>query len=96
MTIVEVNNCLPILHLSKTMVHIYTTGKTIHQFSIGCMINYSLKFNNASRTQVEKYLGDSFSIRKMKTIKNCLMKKNTSVMKIITIYENNGKIPQNI
>ena len=37
--IVGVNYCLPILNLSKIMVHIYTTGKTINQFSIGYMIN---------------------------------------------------------
>ena len=28
----------------------------------------------------------------MKAIKNCLMKKNTSVMELIMIYENNGEI----
>ena len=35
MPIVGVNYCLPILHLYKIMVHIYTTEKTIHQFAIG-------------------------------------------------------------
>ena len=74
------------------MVHIYTTGKTINQFSIGYMINPSLKFNNAFRTKVEKLLGDYFSIRTMKNINNCLTKKNTSVMTPIMIYENNGEI----
>ena len=73
------------------MVHIYTTGKTIHQFAIGYMINPSLQFNKIFKTQVEKCLGYYFSIRKMKTIKNCLMKKNTSVMALIMIYENIGK-----
>ena len=42
--IVGVNHCLPILHLSKRMVHIYTTGKTIHKFAIGYMIKPSLQF----------------------------------------------------
>ena len=51
------------------MVHIYSTGKTINQFSIGYVINPSLKFNNAFRTQVETFSGDYFSIRTMKTIK---------------------------
>ena len=54
MPIVGVNHCLPILHLSKIMVNIYTTGKTINQFAIGYMINPSLKFNNTFITQVEK------------------------------------------
>ena len=69
------------------MVHIYTT------VLIGYMINPSLKFNNLFITQVEKCLGCSFSISKMKTIKNCLIKKNTSIMALIFIYENNEDIP---
>ena len=72
------------------MVHIYTTETNIHKFSIGYMINPSLKSNNESRIQVENFLGDYFSIRAMKNIKNCLMKKNTSVMTLIMIYENIG------
>ena len=32
----------------------------------------------------------------MKTIKNFLMKKNTSVMGKIMIYENNGEIPKTV
>ena len=91
-----VDHQLPILYLFKKMVHIYTPGKTMNQFAIGYMINTSLKFNNAFRTQVEKYLGVSFYIRTMKNIKNCLMKKNTSIMEIITIYENNEEIPKQI
>ena len=51
------------------MVHIYTTGKTIHQFAIGYMINPSLEFNKTFKTQVEKCLGYSFSIGTIKTIK---------------------------
>ena len=39
MPIVGVNYCLPILNMSKRMVHIYTTGKTMNQFEIGYMIN---------------------------------------------------------
>ena len=62
------------------MVHIYTTGKTINQFLIVYMINPSIKFNNAFRTQVENFMGVSFSISRMKIIKNYLMKKNTSIM----------------
>ena len=74
------------------MVHIYTTGRTINPFAIVYMIKPSLKFNNAFRIQVEKCLGYSFSIRTIKTIKNDLMKKNTSAMVLIMIYENNGEI----
>ena len=84
--IVGVNHRLAILHLSKRMVHNYTTEKTIHQFTIGYMINPSLNFNKIFRTQVENFLGCSFSNLIMKTIKNCLMNKNTSVMALIMIY----------
>ena len=76
------------------MIHIYITGKTIHQFAIGCMINPSLKFNNVFITQVETFVGYYFSIRTMKNITNFLMKKNTSVMALIMIYENNEEIPK--
>ena len=92
MSIVGANHCLPILHLSKIMIHIYTTGKTIHQFAICYKIKPSLNCNKVSKTQVEKCLGCSFSIRTVKTIKTFLIKKNTSVMALIMIYENNGEI----
>ena len=41
-------------------------------------------------------LGLFFSIRTMKAIKNCLMKKNTCVMALAMINKNNGKIPKNM
>ena len=77
------------------MVHYYYTYENINQFSIGYMINLSLKFNNAFRTQVEKCLGCSFSIRKMKAIKSCQMNNNKYVMVLIIIYKNDGDIPKN-
>ena len=60
------------------------------------MINPSLKFNNAFMIKVEKCLGDYFSIGAIKTIKNCLMKKNTSIMALILIYENIREIPKQL
>ena len=62
------------------MVHCYTIDEAINKFTIGYMINPSLKFNGVFRTQVENFLSASFSARKMKTIKYCLMKNNTCVM----------------
>ena len=91
MPIVGVNHCLRILHLFKILVHIYTTENTINQFSIGYMINPSIHFNKVFKTQVQKCLGCSFSIKTIKTIKKCLMKNNTFIMELIMIYENNGK-----
>ena len=69
MKIEGVNHRLPILHLSKIMVHIYTTEKTIHQFAIGYMINPYLHFNKVFREQVQKCLGWSFYINTTKTTK---------------------------
>ena len=54
MQIVGVNNHLPILHLSKRMLHIYSTEKTIHHFSIVYMINPSLHIKRIFREQVQK------------------------------------------
>ena len=96
MPILGVNHRLPILHISKRMVNIYTTGKTISPFAIGCIINTSIDFNNEFRTQVETFLVDYCSMKTMKTIKSILMKKNKFVMALIMIYENNGKIPKQL
>ena len=91
MPMVEVNNTLPILHLSKRMVHIYTTEKTIHQFSIGYMMNHSININRVFREQVQKCLGCYFYTKTMKNIRDYLLKKNKYVMELKTIYENSGK-----
>ena len=52
MSIVGVNYRLTILHMSKSMVHIYTTEKTIHKFEIGYMINPSLRNNKVFRERL--------------------------------------------
>ena len=85
MTIVGVNN-----HMPKRMVYIYTTYNTVHQFSIGYTINPSLHIKKMFKTQVEKLLGYSFSIKTMQSIKFFLTKNNTSVMALIMIYETVG------
>ena len=69
MLIVGVNNCIPILHLSKRMLHMYTTSKTINQFVIGYMINPYLKFHNAFTKKVEKCLVVYFLLRQQKLLK---------------------------
>ena len=69
------------------MVHIYTTKKTIHQFAIGYIINPTIHINRVFIEQVKNILGFYFHINTIKTIKNCLMKKNTSVMALMMIYE---------
>ena len=88
MPIVGVIHRLPMLHLSKRVVHIYTTENTIHKFVIG----YSyLHINRIFREQVQKCLGFYFYIKTMKTIRYFLLNNNTSIMALITIYTNVGK-----
>ena len=53
MPLVGVNNCLPILHTLKKMVHCYSADGTIYQLTVGYMINPSLNCNKVSRVQVE-------------------------------------------
>ena len=90
MPIVRVNHCVPILNIYKRMGHIYSTENNIHHFVIGYMINPSLHINNVFRTKVQKCLGCYFSIETIKTIRDCLMKNNTSIMELIMIYETVG------
>ena len=87
MPIVGVNHLIPILHMSKITVYINSSEKTVHQFAISYMINPSLHIKKMLKTQVEKCVGYSFSIKTMQTIKKIMMKKNTSIMAIILIYE---------
>ena len=54
MQIVAVNNSKHLIHITKLMVHCYTTNKTVIQFTIGYMINPQPKFNNVFITNVEK------------------------------------------
>ena len=52
MPIVGVNHRLHILNMSKIMVYIYSTEKTVHQFAIGYMINLSINIKTMFKTQV--------------------------------------------
>ena len=52
MPTVGVNHRLPILHMSKITVHIYTTEKTVHKFAIGYTINPSLHIKKMFKTKV--------------------------------------------
>ena len=88
--IVVVNHRLPILNMSKRMVHIYITENTIHRFAIGCTINPYLHIYKIFREQVQNVLGCYFYTNTIKTIRYCLLKNNKSVMALIMIFENSG------
>ena len=53
MPLVGVNHRKPILHMSKIMVHCYSTDETINQFVIGYIVSPSLNCNKVFRVQVE-------------------------------------------
>ena len=89
MPLVGIKNLQPVLHMSKIMVHYYYTDENINQCAIGYMINPSLNCNKVFRVQVEKCLSILIAARKMETIKDCLRNKNTCVMVLIMIHENN-------
>ena len=64
MKILGVNHRLPILNQFKIMVHIYTTGKTIHPFSIGYMINTLLQFKTYSEQRLKNVWVVTFQLGK--------------------------------
>ena len=65
MLLVGVNNCQPILHMSKRMVHCYSKDEIINKCAIGYMINSSLNCNKVFREQVEECLSSTFHEIKM-------------------------------
>ena len=65
MPLVGVINLQPILHMSKIMVHCYSTDEIIIQFAIGYTINPSLNCNKLFIEQVKKWWMASFHENKM-------------------------------
>ena len=65
MVLVGVNDRHPILHMSKIMVHCYSTDEITNQFSIGYIINPSLNCNKVFRLQVEKFISVLLSSKTM-------------------------------
>ena len=53
--LVGVNHSQPILHISKIMLHCYSTNETINPFSIGYIINPSLNCKKVFIEKVENY-----------------------------------------
>ena len=80
--------------MSKGMVRCYYIDETINPFSIGYMINPSLNCSKVLRVQVENILSVLFHSRIMETIRYCLKKKNTFVIALKLIYDNNGVKPK--
>ena len=88
MPLVGVNHLQPILHISKRMVHCYSTDEIINQFSFGYMISPSLKFDKVFREQVEKCWSVSFHKIELKTIKDCLKKYKVLSCVVYSLIEN--------
>ena len=92
--LIGVNHHQPILHMSKIMVHFYSTDESINQFTIGYIINPYLNCNKVFREQVEKWLSFTFHDRAIKTIEEYMRKKNTCFMALIMFYDNIGVKPK--
>ena len=91
MPLVGVNHRQPILNMSKITVHCYSKYENINPFAIGYMINPSLNFSKLFRVQVENFWSVSFTSMTMETIQDCFRNKNTCVMELIIINENNRR-----
>ena len=87
MPLLGVTNHQPILHMSKIIVHYYSTDEINNQFSIGYMIIPSLNCNKLFREQFEKCSIVSFHKKTIEKIRYVLRKKNTCVMALIIIYD---------
>ena len=85
-----VNNCQPLLHMSKRLFYIYTTDKQINQFAIGYMINPTLQVNTVFREQVKKCLRATFHPSIMEDMRNFMIKKDTCVI-ALTIFNDSKK-----
>ena len=67
--LVGVNHRLPILHISKIMVHCYSTDEIINQFAIGYMINPSLNCSKVFREKLKNSEVFYFMITQWKLLK---------------------------
>ena len=69
LTLLGVNNCQPLLHMSKTFIFINTEKDRTNQFAIRYMTNPTLHVNKVFRNQVLKLLKETFHQSTMKGIR---------------------------
>ena len=75
------------------MVFFYSTYEQINPFAIDFMINSSLHVNKVFRKKLNNSF-DLYFMKKMKTIRYVVKKRDTCVIAIIMFYETNGKKPK--
>ena len=86
-----VNNCQPLLHMSKIQVYLYTTYKRVKNISIGYMINPTLHINKVFREQVEIFLRSTIHQNTMESIINGMINKDAYVISLLMFYESKTK-----
>ena len=87
------NHRLHLLHMAKRFIWIEETKERINKFTIGYMINPTLKINKAFIEQVNKCMKTTFGARTQPHIKITLAKKKTRLLALLMFYEtrNNSK-----
>ena len=74
LSLLGVNHCLPVFHVSKSFIWINETKQRINEFIIGYMINPGLNVNKAFRKQVENFMYTTFGEITQPFIKTTLEK----------------------
>ena len=92
LSLLGVNNCLPLFHMAKRFIWLNEKKKRMNEFTIGYMINPGLNVNRDFREKVEKCMYTKFGEITQHFIKSKLAKKNISVLALIMFY---GKISDN-
>ena len=85
--LLEVNRRLPLLHMSKNIVHVNTIEECINQFSIGYIINPTLHVDKVFRDQVGKFPKINISSRWHERYIIFMRKKDTCIIPLVMFYE---------
>ena len=87
-----VNCCMPLLHMSKSYIWLEKINQRINEFSIGYMINPTLYRNRDFKDQVKVCFKHIFGPDTISHINKILQKKNTRVLVLVIFYESGKTI----
>ena len=91
-----VNCCITLLHMSKRKNWIEETNQRINEFSFGCIFIPTLYSNKVSREQVKSMFKNTFGTDNNKNIHKTLQKQNTRVLALVVFYELGNINPRKI
>ena len=87
LSLLGINNHLPLLHISKRFVYLHHIEERINEFAISFMLNPTLHVNKSFKEQIEKFMNDTFGTLTQPFIINTVKKKNTCVLSLVMFYE---------